>query len=277
MMLTSLLLAVTIAIPQEGARLPFVPRVYLNGAAEPGVTNLVIQGQNVPVHPSGGWVTMIEVKPGLNTVQVGDATRSFYVAEKTPPRQPSRVIVLDPGHGGTALGTISPHGWPEKEVNLALALKTRTALEAHGFTVVMTREDDAELSLPARVEVGKRAKADAFVSIHHNAPGLSTDPRKVRYHTVYAWNEIGRSLAKAVNRAMAEALEGELKSNGVMINDFVVTRNTEIPSCLIETDFITTPEGEQASWDPERQTKIASSIALGLAKWHKIWYNTDSK
>lgn len=293
----ALFLAVTIALPKEGSLLPSITRCYMNGATRPGETNIVVQGRNVPVHPQGGWVTMIDVHPGTNVLCVGDAVRTFTVAEPAtgkvavafaPKPAPSalpyaapypktnnltRIIVLDPGHGGAATGTLSPHSIPEKDANLRLAKAVRKALGELGFTAILTREDDRDVPLYDRPRIAHEKQADAFVSIHHNSPGFSTDPVSVRYHTVYAWNGIGATLAKSINESMATALGDDLRSNGVMTNDFVVTRNSEIPSCLIEVDFITTPEGELASWDLARRKHLAAAIARGIAFWHKIWYN----
>lgn len=299
MMSLALLFAVTIALPKEGSSLPSLSRVYMNGATTPGTTNVIVQGRDVAVHPTGGWVTMIDVHPGTNVVVVGDAVRSFTVAPKpivgegangavpqpVPVKLPyaadipktnniTKTIVLDPGHGGAATGTISPHSLPEKDANLRLARAVAKELKALGFHPLLTREDDRDISLYDRPKIAHAVGADAFISIHHNAPGFGTDPRKVRYHTVYAWNEIGARLAESVNRSMSAALGTTLRSNGVMTNDFVVTRNPEIPSCLIEADFITTPEGELASWNPARRRLLATSIARGIAIWHEIWYNT---
>lgn len=300
-MMFSFLLAVTIALPKEGSRLPSITRCYVNGATTPGETNIVVQGQNVPVHPKGGWVTMVDVHPGRNVLNVGDAVRSFTVAEpvtgktetasvpkKVPVALPyaasepktanaTKVIVLDPGHGGAATGTLSPHSLSEKDANLRLAKAVRKALGELGFTAILTREDDRDLPLYDRPRLAHERNADAFISIHHNSPGFSTDPRQVRYHAVYAWNGIGAKLAKSISEAMTAALGKELKSNGVMTNDFVVTRNSEIPSCLIEADFITTPEGELASWDPVRRQRLAVAIAKGIASWHEFWYNTSKQ
>ena len=53
-----------------------------------------------------------------------------------------RVIVLDPGHGYADPGALAD-GTAEKDVTLAIALSVREKLERYGFTVFMTREDDA--------------------------------------------------------------------------------------------------------------------------------------
>ena len=79
-MLAALLTAVTIALPREGQKLPAVSRTYMIGATNGGETNLVIQGRDVPVHPLGGWVTMIDLTAGTNVIEVGGARRTFTVA-----------------------------------------------------------------------------------------------------------------------------------------------------------------------------------------------------
>ena len=292
---------VVIAFPRDGQKLPPISRCYMSGSTGPGETNVVVQGRSIPVHSSGGWVTMVDLHAGTNTLVAGDAQVTVVVANpprKSRPsstnavpaaasrkypklpyagdrpkahpkgRRPSEVVVVvDPGHGGSDTGAISPHGLMEKDVNLLLATAVRDELVRRGYTVVMTREDDSFPALYDRPKVAHAHNADAFISIHHNAPPLDRDPRLVRYHTVYAWNEIGSRLAAAVNRRMGEAFGSALANNGVMHANFAVTRNPEIPSCLVETDFITTPEGELDCWNGDRRKKVAAAIADGFADW----------
>ena len=55
------------------------------------------------------------------------------------------VVVLDSGHGGNDPGKIGVDGSLEKEINLQIARRLKTYLEASDVTVVMTREDDRGL------------------------------------------------------------------------------------------------------------------------------------
>lgn len=297
----TLLVAALIAFPKEGQRLPFVERCYMSGAVEPGTTNVVVQGRDVAVHPMGGWVTMVDVVEGTNVFEVAGATRTFFVAARpkssaTPAsgasaapkvyqklpyaadeprpapagRAPGEItVVVDPGHGGgkSDTGAISPHGLRESDLNLALAKNVRDALVRRGFNVLMTRTNDVAVALYDRPREAHEKGADAFVSIHHNAPPLDRDPRGVRYHAVYAWNAIGDALAKAVNARMGVAFGETLRNNGVIRANFAVTRSPEVPSCLVETDFLTTPEGELDCWSRERRLKVADAIAAGIADW----------
>ena len=281
--------AVTIAFPPEGAKLPPISRCYVIGASDSADL------------PTGAWSKVVPVVPGTNVITVGDCRRSFFVEPPAPVtshqspatnhqppatkhyaklpyagnvakphpcgKKPAEItIVLDPGHGGSDSGAVSPHGLPEKDANLRLAKAVRTELAKRGFRVVMTREDDSFPALYDRPKVGHREGADAFISIHHNAPGYEKDPAVTRYQAVYAWNPLGERLAQAIVRRMSAAVP-TLESQGVLRANFAVTRNPEIPSCLIEADFVTSPDGESDIWDPARRERQAAAIAAGVVDW----------
>jgi N-acetylmuramoyl-L-alanine amidase len=87
------------------------------------------------------------------------------------------VIVIDAGHGGKdpgALGSISR----EKDINLAIALKTGEYLERNlrNVTVIYTRKNDSTVELIDRPKIANKANADLFISIHTN----STNSRSVK-------------------------------------------------------------------------------------------------
>lgn len=79
------------------------------------------------------------------------------------------IVVLDPGHGGEDSGAVGPSGLKEKNVVLAIARETRKHLEAKGYKVYMTRNEDVFIPLRVRVAKARSLKADVFVSIHADA------------------------------------------------------------------------------------------------------------
>lgn len=176
-------------------------------------------------------------------------------------------IIIDPGHGGTDTGALSPHAFPEKDANLRVARETRKALEKLGYKVFMTRDTDIAVELYERPKAAHTNEAAAFVSIHHNAPAIDRDPTGLRYSAVYAWNGTDRGLAREIAESVAKELEGEIPSKGVLSANFAVTRNPEIPSCLVEVDFITSPEGEEAAWNTPRRRRVGEAIARGIDAW----------
>ena len=88
------------------------------------------------------------------------------------------VVVLDPGHGGEQPGAVA-HGIQEKEVNLQLALKVAPSLKEAGMKVILTREEDVEVSLARRVEITREARADLVLSLHANAGGGEGPPQYI--------------------------------------------------------------------------------------------------
>lgn len=80
------------------------------------------------------------------------------------------VIVLDPGHGGNAVGTKSTLGnFYEKDYTLDWAKRLKPLLEARGWRVVLTRTGDRNVELAERVLIAEQQQADLFLSLHFNA------------------------------------------------------------------------------------------------------------
>ncbi len=79
-----------------------------------------------------------------------------------------RKIAIDPGHGGSSVGTRAATGLYEKDVTLDIGRRLERLLAASSFEVVMTRQDDRAVSLRDRARIANQARADLFVSIHLN-------------------------------------------------------------------------------------------------------------
>jgi len=113
-------------------------------------------------------------------------------------------IVIDAGHGGEDPGALGRRGTNEKHVTLAIARRLKALIDAEpNMRGVLTRDGDFYLSLGARVEKARRARADLFVSIHADA---FIKPH-ARGSSVFALSESGatstaaRWLAKRENDA----------------------------------------------------------------------------
>ena len=178
------------------------------------------------------------------------------------PEEPKTpLVVIDPGHGGEDEGC-SREGVLEKEINLELALLLADKLRALGMDVVLTREDDAALpTLEERVKLAEDQGADIFISIHQNA----YDEESV--NGIETWysrgNNDSRRLAQLVNMGAVKktgAKEREL----IESSDLYVIRETSMPSCLIETGFLSNREEREALSDPAYREKVAAGIAWGI-------------
>jgi len=80
-------------------------------------------------------------------------------------------VVIDAGHGGKDPGAIGYKGVKEKDVALAIAIKTGNYIKEFvpGVEVIYTRSTDKFVELYQRAKIANKANADLFISIHANA------------------------------------------------------------------------------------------------------------
>ena len=85
--------------------------------------------------------------------------------------QKKKVIVIDPGHGGTDSGAISKEGLAEKDIVLDIARSilfwNKTLLESK-YDIYLTRTKDSLISLDDRTKLARYLKPDVFISLHCN-------------------------------------------------------------------------------------------------------------
>ncbi|MCX6583095.1 MAG: N-acetylmuramoyl-L-alanine amidase [Candidatus Aminicenantes bacterium] len=95
-------------------------------------------------------------------------------ANESPLLPKKRVVIeticIDPGHGGSDLGAVGKGDSLEKDITLKVGLMLKQVIMSKlGIQVVMTRENDDEVSLNNRVSIANNRKAHMFVSIHVNS------------------------------------------------------------------------------------------------------------
>lgn len=197
----------------------------------------------------------------------------------------SKLIVVDPGHNfGGDDGAYATHNgttYSERDLNMQVALKLKTKLEAYGYQVVLTREEsDRETlsvsqSLAKRVNLANNLNADLFVSLHHNSASSSSANGVETYYSdrsqdssfggSYDSNKVSvsRSMATKINNAIVNKT-GQY-NRGAKEASLYVCRNTNMPSVLVELGFISNQsEAEKcASWS--NQDLAASAIAEAIA------------
>ena len=76
-----------------------------------------------------------------------------------------KLIVLDPGHGGSDTGLLYSSKIEEKNLVLTLAKKTAKILEIR-YNVIFTRNKDITIPQEQRVFIGNKNKADLYISLH---------------------------------------------------------------------------------------------------------------
>ena len=106
-----------------------------------------------------------EADPYIATSDAEEADMDLDDSEKP---LKGRVVVIDPGHGGSDPGAIGVAGTFEKDIVLDIGLTLGELLEAAGARVAYTRIDDRYVSIFDRPVVAEIVNADIFISIHCN-------------------------------------------------------------------------------------------------------------
>ncbi|HIP02300.1 MAG TPA: N-acetylmuramoyl-L-alanine amidase [Campylobacterales bacterium] len=81
----------------------------------------------------------------------------------------SKIIVIDPGHGGKDSGAVGYKKYQEKNAVLKISKTLQGLLKKKGYKVYLTRDRDKFIKLSKRTHFANKKGADLFISIHANA------------------------------------------------------------------------------------------------------------
>lgn len=184
------------------------------------------------------------------------------------------IVVIDPGHGGYDPGCVGKNLTYEKDIVIDISQELKNLLEEKGYEVYMTRDDDSFVSLKERAVFANSSNADLFISIHMNSAsvnGFNVDGMEIYY---YDWSEInykrdfsdfysGYLFAdffyklKADNKIMVvekskiisetirkSAEENNIRFRKIAKDIYDVIAFTDMPSVIIECNFLSNPEIE---------------------------------
>ncbi|MCL2014893.1 MAG: N-acetylmuramoyl-L-alanine amidase [Defluviitaleaceae bacterium] len=177
----------------------------------------------------------------------------------------SRIVMLDPGHGGhdpgAVRGTVR-----ESDLNMQIMQKLQMLIDADGIIrAYTTRNTDVFVPLVERAAMGN-VIADIFVSIHHNA---ANNAGIHGLETFFLTSEID-NFRTLTNRNLADIMHRNLlmmlgsADRGVRPANFSVLRNSHIPAVLLELGFMSN-SGELARMQTEEfQWQAARAIYNSL-------------
>jgi N-acetylmuramoyl-L-alanine amidase len=181
------------------------------------------------------------------------------------------VVVLDPGHGGDmAVGgssstrALGPNGLREKDLTLDLARRVRSLLSPP-VHVVLTRDDDRNMSLSRRANVARENDAAVFLSLHFDGSRDSLADRTqawIARDAPAATRRFAESVTTAVARVAGIAATPPAQRNlGVLLPE---RHGANTHACLIEIAYLTnTSQASRLERDSYRQD-LASAIATAV-------------
>ena len=176
-----------------------------------------------------------------------------------------KTVCIDPGHGGGSSGAVYGSRYEEDD-NLRMSLLVRDVLTDRGYTVVMTRDNDSDVSLAERCKIANKARASLIVSIHRNssssasATGMEmwvhsskpTDDTLLAQNILDSLETVGISENRGIHSGYRDGAD----------KNYYINRNTKMPSVLAEIGFISN-ENDNKAYD-ENIEKYAKAIADGI-------------
>lgn len=215
---------------------------------------------------------------------------SFIVAPDEQPyfesqtdRSAFPVVVLDAGHGGRDDGARA-NGLVEKDLTLDVVNRTEKLLKQFGFQTVLTRSDDAYISLAERAAIGNRVDNSIFVSVHFNharsGTGIETfyASQKVPPEDAWTWvgffnkpkpatEDNGETLAGFIQASMVTRTEAT--NRGIRGRPLYVVRHTRSPAALVECGFISNPFEARLIANTDYRDRLAKALAEGIMSYTK--------
>ena len=190
-------------------------------------------------------------------------------------------VVLDPGHGGAETGAVGANGLVERDLNLAVAIRTKELLESKGASVVLTRTGDYRVALPTRAAIITRLQPRVFVSIHHNggSDGPSDKPGTETYYQIASGDSkrlaglVYEELLPALSRypvAWQSDLDAGAKyrpaSDG---GDYygMLRRTAGVPGTLSEALFLSNPPEAELLARPDVQQDEARALTRAVVRY----------
>ena len=218
---------------------------------------------------------------GIKYYYNSDGTLTFSIKERASSAIAGKVIMLDAGHGGNDPGAIGAaivgsKNVYEATINLALANKIKSKLEALGATVIMTRTSATQtISLESRAAACRSKNPDIFVAVHCDA----SESQSPSGTTAYYYKSYSYPLADSMSKGIVAAYKNTVYANnssmaskadrGSAFKGFKVTRVEECPAVLIEFGYVTNVVECKALTLDENQNALAQGAVNGIVNYFK--------
>ena len=184
-----------------------------------------------------------------------------------------KIIAIDAGHGMYTSGkrclkSIDPAQTREWYLNDRIADQVEEALKKD-YDCTVLRVDDTtgakDISLSARVKAANNAKADFYLSIHHNA-GINGGAGGGTVVFYYNDAEMRAKAQRLYNAVTARTGLVGNRSSKVAVGDLYVIRYTTMPALLLENGFMDSTHDTPILLTAAHAKKTAQGIVDFLAK-----------
>ncbi|MEV4627583.1 N-acetylmuramoyl-L-alanine amidase [Micromonospora sp. NPDC049523] len=200
--------------------------------------------------------------------------RESDAIQQSGPNLMGKVIVIDPGHGGSDQGFVVADGalrWTEAEIAYDLANRLRGRLVAAGMRVHLTRGPMPSAALPdlARAELANELGGDLFISLHVDGHANPEADGVATYH--YGTDNgvtstVGERLAGLVQREIV-ARTG-MRNCQVHAKTWELLRLTRMPAVRVEVGYLTSPVDLARLTNPGFRDHVVEAMVAAVQRMY---------
>ena len=220
-------------------------------------------------NPRFSYLRRVIVLPLLAVVVVLFAFRKKETLPAAIKLDKTYTVVIDAGHGGTDNGATARDGSVEKDIALAFAKAVKENNNNEQINIVLLRDQDQSMSLPARMEKVKTLGADLFIAMHANWANNANATGVEMYIPNDSVSQRSK-LSIGCALSIASAIEGvtvnikSRKNNGIYMLD-----QNAVPSVLIECGYVSNEKDLQQLKDASYRNRFATSVLNGITEYLK--------
>jgi N-acetylmuramoyl-L-alanine amidase len=176
-----------------------------------------------------------------------------------------KVVVLDPGHGGSDRGAVA-NGLEEAAVVEDLAFRLEGRLQAMGVRVLLTRGWDGSPTDEERAAFANDAAADLLLSLHVDRADTAACEGVASYHfgTAGESSTVGERLASLVQREVV-ARTGLLDCR-VHPKTWALLRLTQMPAVRLELGHLTNAGDAAQLADAGFRDNVAEGVLVAVQR-----------
>ncbi len=228
--------------------------------------------------PRMSYASRLFVLPLLAVAVLAFSVKTKTIAAPGVTAQSTKkiTVVVDAGHGGTDGGAWSANLY-EKGLTLAIAQEIKALNENKNIDIILTRSDDATVTLQNRVDLLQKQHADLLLSIHVNTTDATATaienkptPQSSGFEIlIQQEGSVHGSQSRLLGSALVQSISSIYKTSNVLNQALRVylLKQMVCPAVLIECGNLTDEADRTFIAQPQNQKAIAKRILAGVERF----------
>lgn len=200
--------------------------------------------------------------------------REAEAFRQSGPNLVGKVIIVDPGHGGSDPGVVVPDGplrWTEADLAYDLAARLEGRLGAAGMRVHLTRGPSPDATLPdlTRAQLANELGGDLLISLHIDGHANPAADGVATYH--YGTDN---GVTSTVGERLAGLVQREIVARTGMRNcqthakTWELLRLTRMPAVRVDIGYLSSPLDRARLIDPLFRDSVVEAIVAAVQRMY---------